>query len=112
MIFKTGIEWKLLQVKGKLDVMNMVNATQNVPTEENHIRTLNFCVNLKYETQNSKCGTEPKKGENSKTRVGRISTYGVVPAKTGNSSISCSFKNSCCMQECVKTTEDKTQNVF
>jgi len=44
--------------------------------------------------------------------VGRISTYGVVPARTENLSISRSFKNSCCVQECVKTTEDKTQNVF
>lgn len=83
-------------------------------TKENHIRTLNLCVNLKYVTQNSisKCRTQPKKDENSKTCVGRIGTYGVVPARTGNSSISCSFKNSCCMQECVKTMEDKTQNVF
>jgi len=83
-------------------------------TKANRTRTLHFCVNLKYETQNSisKCGAEPQKGENSKTWVGRISNYGLVPARTGNSSISWSFKNSCCVQECVKTTEDKTQNVF
>jgi hypothetical protein len=83
-------------------------------TKANHTRTLHFYVNLKYEMQNSisKCGAEPKTGKNSNTWVGRISTYGVVPARTRNSSISCNFKNSCCVQKCVKTTEDKTQNVF
>jgi hypothetical protein len=46
-------------------------------TKANHTRTLQFCVNLKYETQNSisKCGAEPKKGEKSKTWVGRKNQY-------------------------------------
>lgn len=83
-------------------------------TKANHIRTSHLCENLKYETQNSicRCGVELKKGENSKTWLGRISNYRVVPARTGYSSISCSFKKSYCVQECVKTTEDMTQNVF
>lgn len=83
-------------------------------TKENHIRTSHFCVSLKYETQNSicKCRAEPKKGENSTTWLGRISIYGVVPARTGYSSISCNFKKPCCVQECFKTTEYKNQNMF
>jgi hypothetical protein len=47
MIFKTGIEWKLLSVKGKLDFMNMVDATQNIPHKSKSHKNFAFLSQFK-----------------------------------------------------------------
>jgi len=46
-MIKTGIEWKLLEVKGKLDVMNMVDATQNVPHKSKSHKNFAFLCQFK-----------------------------------------------------------------
>jgi hypothetical protein len=91
-----GTEYKLLSVKGKRDITNMVDTTLKMfLTKENDLCTLHFCINLKYKTwySNCKCRVGSEKGENSKMWLGRISPYGLaqlsvaVLKKHGNNSI-------------------------
>jgi len=52
-IWNTGMKHRLPQFKQKLNIINMVNAAYKFLCKQNHLKTLYFCVSLKYEAQYS-----------------------------------------------------------
>ena len=85
---KTSIKYKLLSTTENLDIMNQVEATQNVPckslsTNFTRVSTLNMVILRHY----SACTRtdKPKKDKNSKIWEVRVNTYRNGSSKTTSS---------------------------